>query len=189
MAALKVTYKDPPPAESRGHGIRARTLPSKSSRLQRASKNLDLSVRSSLMTLTELLREWQGRGSKTHRHERRPHRARRPSDPAQIRAYVIAVFAERLRAGCPREPVIAAWGIGRDGQKVLLHLVSGSKEDTETVRAFFQDMRAGKFEQRQLDALRKDLDAEYGTSIARSSAASFQASSRPETQPLSTRSF
>jgi hypothetical protein len=29
-----------------------------------------------------------------------------------------------------------------DGQKVLLHLMSGSKEDTETVRAFFQDMRA-----------------------------------------------
>ena len=26
--------------------------------------------------------------------------------------------------------------------KVLLHLMSGSKEDTETVRAFFQDMRA-----------------------------------------------
>lgn len=51
-------------------------------------------------------------------------------------------IAERLRAGCPREPVIAAWGIGRNGQKVLLHLISGSKEDTETVRAFFQDMRA-----------------------------------------------
>jgi putative transposase len=51
-------------------------------------------------------------------------------------------IAERLRVGCPREPVIAAWGIGRNGQKVLLHLMSGSKEDTETVRAFFQDMRA-----------------------------------------------
>ena len=51
-------------------------------------------------------------------------------------------IAERLRAGCPREPVIAAWGIGRNGQKVLLHLMSGSKEDTQTVRAFFQDMRA-----------------------------------------------
>jgi putative transposase len=51
-------------------------------------------------------------------------------------------IAERLRGGCPREPVIAAWGIGRNGQKVLLHLMSGSKEDTETVRAFFQDMGA-----------------------------------------------
>jgi hypothetical protein len=38
--------------------------------------------------------------------------------------------------------VIAAWGISEDGCKVLLHLMAGSKEDTETVRAFFQDMRA-----------------------------------------------
>ncbi len=51
-------------------------------------------------------------------------------------------LAERLRAGQPREPVMAAWGIGEDGRKVLLHLMAGSKEDTETVRAFFQDMRA-----------------------------------------------
>src|SRR4029453_19360372 len=49
--------------------------------------------------------------------------------------------AERLRAGLPREAVLAAWGIGADGRKVLLHLMAGSKEDTETVRAFFQDMR------------------------------------------------
>jgi putative transposase len=51
-------------------------------------------------------------------------------------------IAERLRAGQPREAVIAAWGISEDGRKVLLHLMAGSKEDTETVRAFFQDMRA-----------------------------------------------
>jgi transposase-like protein len=51
-------------------------------------------------------------------------------------------IAERLRAGLPREAVLAAWGIGADGRKVLLHLMAGSKEDTETVRAFFQDMRA-----------------------------------------------
>jgi len=51
-------------------------------------------------------------------------------------------IAERLRAGHPLEAVIAAWGIGEDGRKVLLHLMAGSKEDTETVRAFFQDMRA-----------------------------------------------
>ena len=30
-------------------------------------------------------------------------------------------IAERLRAGQPREAVIAAWGIGEDGRKVLLH--------------------------------------------------------------------
>ena len=50
--------------------------------------------------------------------------------------------AERLRAGRPREAVLAAWGVGEDGRKVLLHLMAGSKEDAETVRAFFQDMRA-----------------------------------------------
>jgi putative transposase len=38
--------------------------------------------------------------------------------------------------------VLAAWGIARDGRKVLLHLMAGSREDVETVRAFFQDLRA-----------------------------------------------
>src|SRR6266516_8089009 len=33
-------------------------------------------------------------------------------------------IAERLRAGHPREAVIAAWGIGEDGRKVLLHLMA-----------------------------------------------------------------
>jgi putative transposase len=50
-------------------------------------------------------------------------------------------IAERLRPGQSREAVLAAWGIGADGRKVLLALMAGSKEDTETVRAFFQDMR------------------------------------------------
>jgi hypothetical protein len=50
-------------------------------------------------------------------------------------------ISERLRAGQAREPVLAAWGIGEDGRKILLHLMAGSNEDTETVRAFFQDMR------------------------------------------------
>src|SRR5262245_50993851 len=35
-------------------------------------------------------------------------------------------IAERLRAGCPHEPVIVRLGVGRNGQKVLLHLMSGS---------------------------------------------------------------
>ena len=47
-----------------------------------------------------------------------------------------------MRPGQPREAVLAAWGVGEDGRKVLLALMAGSKEDTETVRAFFQDMRA-----------------------------------------------
>src|SRR6476469_7090441 len=50
-------------------------------------------------------------------------------------------IAERLRPGQSREAVLAAWGIGADGRKVLLALMAGSKEDTETVRSFFQDMR------------------------------------------------
>ena len=51
-------------------------------------------------------------------------------------------IAERLRPGQRREAVLAAWGIGEDGRKSLLGLTAGSKEDVETVRAFFQDLRA-----------------------------------------------
>ncbi len=46
-------------------------------------------------------------------------------------------IAERLRPGSKREPVLAAWGITANGAKVLLHLMAGSKEDAETVSAFF----------------------------------------------------
>lgn len=51
-------------------------------------------------------------------------------------------IAERIRPGQKREPVLAAWGIATDGKKVLLGLMAGSKEDAETVVAFFQDLRA-----------------------------------------------
>lgn len=51
-------------------------------------------------------------------------------------------IAERLRPGQRHEAVLVAWDIGEEGRKVLLALMAGSKEDTETVRAFFQDMRA-----------------------------------------------
>jgi transposase-like protein len=51
-------------------------------------------------------------------------------------------IAERLRPGLQREAVIAAWGIGRNGAKVLLGLMAGSKEDAETMRAFFHDLRS-----------------------------------------------
>ena len=50
--------------------------------------------------------------------------------------------AERIRPGQRREPVMAAWGFTSAGARVLLHLMAGSKEDAETVSAFFQDMRA-----------------------------------------------
>jgi putative transposase len=51
-------------------------------------------------------------------------------------------IAERIRPGQRREPVLAAWGFTFEGKRVLLALMAGSKEDHETVTAFFQDMRA-----------------------------------------------
>jgi len=50
--------------------------------------------------------------------------------------------AEKLWPGMRREPVLAAWGFASDGRKLLLSLQAGSKEDTETVRTFFQDLKA-----------------------------------------------
>ena len=50
-------------------------------------------------------------------------------------------IAERIRPGQRREPVLAAWGFSHSGAKVLLSMMAGSKEDSETVSAFFQDMR------------------------------------------------
>ena len=51
-------------------------------------------------------------------------------------------IAERIRPGQRREPVMAAWGFSHAGARVLLSIMAGSKEDAETVSAFFQDMRA-----------------------------------------------
>ena len=57
-------------------------------------------------------------------------------------AYLFADgIAERLHGGQRREAVLCAWGITVEGQKVLLHLSPGTKEDTESCRAFFQDMK------------------------------------------------
>jgi transposase-like protein len=50
--------------------------------------------------------------------------------------------AERIQPGQRREPVMAAWGFSQGGARVLLSMMAGSKEDAETVSAFFQDMRA-----------------------------------------------
>ena len=49
--------------------------------------------------------------------------------------------AERLHVGLPREAVLCAWGITEDGQKVLVHLAPGTKEDTASCTAFFQDLK------------------------------------------------
>jgi len=50
-------------------------------------------------------------------------------------------IAERLHGGQRREAVLCAWAITAEGQKVLLHLSPGTKEDTESGRAFFQDLK------------------------------------------------
>ena len=38
--------------------------------------------------------------------------------------------------------MLPLWGAGASGRKVLLAWIAGPKEDVETVRAFFQDLRA-----------------------------------------------
>jgi transposase-like protein len=50
-------------------------------------------------------------------------------------------IAERLHGGQRREAVLCAWGITTEGQKVLLHLSPGTKEDTESCRAFLQELK------------------------------------------------
>ena len=37
--------------------------------------------------------------------------------------------------------VLAAWGFTIEGRRVLLHMMAGSKEDAETVTAFFENMK------------------------------------------------
>jgi hypothetical protein len=41
----------------------------------------------------------------------------------------------------PREAVLCAWGLTEDGRKVLLHLAPGTKEDTASCTAFFEDLK------------------------------------------------
>ncbi len=51
-------------------------------------------------------------------------------------------ITERLRLGQKQEPVLAAWWICWDGEKVLLALLASSKQDFETVSSFFHGLRA-----------------------------------------------
>jgi transposase-like protein len=66
--------------------------------------------------------------------------ARDLSEFAVVYFFVDGV-AERLHAGLPREAVLCAWGITEDGRKVLLHLAPGTKEDTASCTAFFEDLK------------------------------------------------
>src|SRR5207253_2301007 len=60
-----------------------------------------------------------------------------PIGPGRLRP----VCEPASRAGLPREAVLCAWGITDDGQKVLLHLAPGTKEDTASCTAFFEDLK------------------------------------------------
>lgn len=51
-------------------------------------------------------------------------------------------IAERLHLGQPREAVLAAWGITNRGEKVLLGLCPGTKEDTASARELLRDLKA-----------------------------------------------
>jgi transposase-like protein len=51
-------------------------------------------------------------------------------------------IAERLHLGQPREAVLAAWGIIEPGEKVLLGLAPGTKEDTASARELLRDLKA-----------------------------------------------
>ena len=67
--------------------------------------------------------------------------AKRDLNEYEITYLFVDGIAERLRPGAKREPVLAAWGYTVEGRRVLLHLMAGSKEDAETVTAFFEDMK------------------------------------------------
>ena len=67
--------------------------------------------------------------------------AQRDLSEYEITYLFVDGIAERLRPGAKREPVLAAGGFTIEGRRVLLHMMAGSKEDAETVTAFFEDMK------------------------------------------------
>src|SRR5260370_14027817 len=84
--------------------------------------------------------------------------AQRDLSEYEITYLFVDGIAERLRPGAKREPVLAAWGFTIEGSRRLLPLMSGSKDDAETVTAFF-----GAMKRRGLnDRLRGTWDAARG---------------------------
>ena len=49
--------------------------------------------------------------------------------------------AERIRAGTPREAILAVWAITWSGKKMLVQLTPGTKESTDCCRALFEDLK------------------------------------------------
>ena len=67
----------------------------------------------------------------------------RPARFERVRDH-LSVCSRHRRTVAPRRQArtsLAAWGFTIEGRRVLLHLMAGSKEDTETVTAFFEDMK------------------------------------------------
>lgn len=56
--------------------------------------------------------------------------------------FVDAIYESLRRQGNVKEALLCAWGICRDGRKVLLHLALGNKESTVAWRDFIRDMQA-----------------------------------------------
>jgi len=56
--------------------------------------------------------------------------------------FVDAIYESLRRQGNVKEALLCAWGICRDGRKVLLHLALGNKESTVAWREFMRDMQA-----------------------------------------------
>jgi putative transposase len=54
--------------------------------------------------------------------------------------FLDAVYESLRRQGSLKEALLCAWGICRDGRKVLLHLALGNKESTSAWRDFLRDM-------------------------------------------------
>lgn len=55
--------------------------------------------------------------------------------------FLDAVYESLRRLGSVKEALLCAWGICRDGRKVLLHLALGNKESTSAWREFGRDMQ------------------------------------------------
>lgn len=55
--------------------------------------------------------------------------------------FLDAVYESLRRQGNVKEALLCAWGICRDGRKVLLHLALGNKESTVAWRDFVRDMQ------------------------------------------------
>lgn len=55
--------------------------------------------------------------------------------------YLDAVYESLRRQGNVKEALLCAWGICRDGRKVLLHIALGNKESTVGWRDFVRDMQ------------------------------------------------